>query len=271
MPSTPISATSRDWPPNAAPRAATALPRKMAIHPGAGAGHQRGLHALRAKRSFGRGRSSTAFAKNPGAGVVGVDGEMLDRPHLSRAERLLGRAERSPPAIAQVSGRGGAVRRASAPSRPDWRDGRGARHCRSTSRRASAHVACSCAGSAFRPAPNLLPSPPPGRGLDLSQAGRGRAERQGGSGGRERKRAGGERRRGERREQLMAWSPTPRLGRTHATGIAFAGSGAPARAGLSARRTVHRELRSRASRRNTRGSRPARSGASRRCRRGRPR
>lgn len=33
-----------------------------------------------------------AFAGNPGAGVVGVDGEMLDRPHLLRAERLLDRA-----------------------------------------------------------------------------------------------------------------------------------------------------------------------------------
>lgn len=34
-----------------------------------------------------------AFAANPGAGVVGVDGEMLDRPHVKRAERLLARAE----------------------------------------------------------------------------------------------------------------------------------------------------------------------------------
>jgi citrate lyase subunit beta/citryl-CoA lyase len=33
-----------------------------------------------------------AFAANPGAGVVGVEGEMLDLPHLKRAERLLGRA-----------------------------------------------------------------------------------------------------------------------------------------------------------------------------------
>ena len=34
-----------------------------------------------------------AFAANPGVGVVGVGGEMLDRPHLKRAERLLARAE----------------------------------------------------------------------------------------------------------------------------------------------------------------------------------
>ncbi|HEU6442874.1 MAG TPA: HpcH/HpaI aldolase/citrate lyase family protein, partial [Microvirga sp.] len=33
-----------------------------------------------------------AFRTNPGAGVVGVNGEMLDRPHLLRAERLLRRA-----------------------------------------------------------------------------------------------------------------------------------------------------------------------------------
>jgi citrate lyase subunit beta/citryl-CoA lyase len=30
-----------------------------------------------------------AFKANPGAGVVGINGEMLDRPHLLRAERLL--------------------------------------------------------------------------------------------------------------------------------------------------------------------------------------
>ncbi|HEV2563782.1 MAG TPA: CoA ester lyase [Microvirga sp.] len=35
-----------------------------------------------------------AFKASPGAGVVGVDGEMLDRPHLLRAERLLRRAGR---------------------------------------------------------------------------------------------------------------------------------------------------------------------------------
>lgn len=31
------------------------------------------------------------FADNPGAGVIGLNGEMLDRPHLKRAERLLKR------------------------------------------------------------------------------------------------------------------------------------------------------------------------------------
>ncbi|MDQ4061481.1 MAG: CoA ester lyase [Pseudomonadota bacterium] len=36
-----------------------------------------------------------AFAERPGAGVVGVAGEMLDRPHLTRAERLLERARQA--------------------------------------------------------------------------------------------------------------------------------------------------------------------------------
>jgi citrate lyase subunit beta/citryl-CoA lyase len=33
-----------------------------------------------------------AFAKSPGAGVVGIGGVMYDRPHLARAERLIARA-----------------------------------------------------------------------------------------------------------------------------------------------------------------------------------
>jgi len=33
-----------------------------------------------------------AFAANPGAGVVGIEGVMYDRPHLARAERLLARS-----------------------------------------------------------------------------------------------------------------------------------------------------------------------------------
>jgi len=35
-----------------------------------------------------------AFAANPGAGVLGLGGQMLDRPHLLRAERILERAAR---------------------------------------------------------------------------------------------------------------------------------------------------------------------------------
>lgn len=33
-----------------------------------------------------------AFSANPEAGVIGIDGEMLDRPHLKRAERVLARS-----------------------------------------------------------------------------------------------------------------------------------------------------------------------------------
>lgn len=35
-----------------------------------------------------------AFAANPSAGVVNLDGEMFDRPHLTRAERLIARLSR---------------------------------------------------------------------------------------------------------------------------------------------------------------------------------
>ena len=32
-----------------------------------------------------------AFADNPTSGVIGLDGEMLDKPHLERARKLLAR------------------------------------------------------------------------------------------------------------------------------------------------------------------------------------
>jgi len=34
-----------------------------------------------------------AFAAQPGAGAVSMNGRMLDRPHLRSAERILARAE----------------------------------------------------------------------------------------------------------------------------------------------------------------------------------
>jgi citrate lyase subunit beta/citryl-CoA lyase len=34
-----------------------------------------------------------AFAANPGAGTVGIDGKMFDRPHLARAKALLERTK----------------------------------------------------------------------------------------------------------------------------------------------------------------------------------
>ena len=50
----------------------------------------RGMHPEDVKaairKSFG---SLAAFAAQPGAGAVGIDGKMYDRPHLVRAQRLL--------------------------------------------------------------------------------------------------------------------------------------------------------------------------------------
>jgi citrate lyase subunit beta/citryl-CoA lyase len=37
-----------------------------------------------------------AFADNPTAGVIGMDGEMLDKPHLERAKKLLARVAAAP-------------------------------------------------------------------------------------------------------------------------------------------------------------------------------
>ena len=37
-----------------------------------------------------------AFAAKPGAGTVGIDGKMYDRPHLTRAQALLARLGASP-------------------------------------------------------------------------------------------------------------------------------------------------------------------------------
>ena len=36
-----------------------------------------------------------AFANQPDAGVIGIDGQMYDRPHLRRAERLLARVPKT--------------------------------------------------------------------------------------------------------------------------------------------------------------------------------
>lgn len=44
-----------------------------------------------------------AFAARPGVGTVALDGRMLDRPHLSQAERVLARAQR---AVARRAGPG---------------------------------------------------------------------------------------------------------------------------------------------------------------------
>jgi citrate lyase subunit beta / citryl-CoA lyase len=46
------------------------------------------------KQAIARARAIVdAFAANPDLGVIGVDGEMIDRPHIKRAERLLAAAK----------------------------------------------------------------------------------------------------------------------------------------------------------------------------------
>lgn len=63
---------------------------KMAIHPGQVAIINEAFTPSAA--TVARARAIVAaFAANPEAGVVGLDGEMLDRPHFLRAERLLAR------------------------------------------------------------------------------------------------------------------------------------------------------------------------------------
>ncbi len=46
------------------------------------------------RRADRKGASAVvaAFAANPGAGAVGIDGVMYDRPHLARAQKLLAAA-----------------------------------------------------------------------------------------------------------------------------------------------------------------------------------
>jgi len=65
---------------------------KMAIHPGQVATindvFTPALTAIAKAQAI-----VAAFAATPGAGVVGIDGVMYDRPHLARAERLLARAK----------------------------------------------------------------------------------------------------------------------------------------------------------------------------------
>lgn len=66
---------------------------KMAIHPAQVATINQVFTPSAADVARAR-RIVEAFAAAGDAGVVGLDGEMLDRPHLTRAERLLARARR---------------------------------------------------------------------------------------------------------------------------------------------------------------------------------
>ena len=77
-----------------APRYRDRAPRRLhraARHPsGAGGGDQRGVHAEREQIEKAKAIVA-AFAAKPGAGAVGIDGKMYDRPHLKRAQALLAR------------------------------------------------------------------------------------------------------------------------------------------------------------------------------------
>lgn len=63
---------------------------KMAIHPAQVAVINEAFTPTDAALAQAR-KVVAAFAQSPGVGVVGIDGEMFDRPHLRRAERLLAR------------------------------------------------------------------------------------------------------------------------------------------------------------------------------------
>jgi citrate lyase subunit beta/citryl-CoA lyase len=65
---------------------------KLAIHPDQVAT----INAVFTPSAEAIARAQTivdAFTNNPDAGVLGIDGEMLDRPHVKRAERLLAAAK----------------------------------------------------------------------------------------------------------------------------------------------------------------------------------
>lgn len=65
---------------------------KMAIHPAQVPVINDAFTPTEAAIATAR-RIVAAFAAAPDAGVVGIEGEMIDRPHLTRAERLLARLE----------------------------------------------------------------------------------------------------------------------------------------------------------------------------------
>ncbi len=64
---------------------------KAAIHPGQIAAINRAFTPGDAAIAWAR-KVVAAFAANPDAGVIGLDGKMLDRPHLRAAQRVLDRA-----------------------------------------------------------------------------------------------------------------------------------------------------------------------------------
>ncbi len=69
---------------------------KMAIHPEQVAPINEAFSPTDAELARAR-RIVAAFAASPGAGVLSYDGEMVDRPHLIQARRVLALAERAGP------------------------------------------------------------------------------------------------------------------------------------------------------------------------------
>jgi citrate lyase subunit beta / citryl-CoA lyase len=62
---------------------------KIAIHPAQVPVINRGFSATEEELAWAR-KVVTAFAENPNAGTIALDGKMVDKPHLTSARRLLG-------------------------------------------------------------------------------------------------------------------------------------------------------------------------------------
>jgi citrate lyase subunit beta/citryl-CoA lyase len=90
----PIDTLEADFRDEAALRAACSTARregftgKIAIHPAQVAAINEGFRPTAEEVAFAR-RVSAAFAADPGIGTVGLDGRMLDMPHLRQAQRVL--------------------------------------------------------------------------------------------------------------------------------------------------------------------------------------
>jgi citrate lyase subunit beta / citryl-CoA lyase len=90
----PIDTLEPDFRDEAALHAACAAARregftgKIAIHPAQVAPINAGFRPTAEEVAFAR-RVVETFAANPGLGTVGMDGRMLDMPHLRQAERVL--------------------------------------------------------------------------------------------------------------------------------------------------------------------------------------
>ncbi|NOG72089.1 CoA ester lyase [Roseicella sp. DB1501] len=93
----PIDSLEPDFRDESGLRAACAAARregftgKIAIHPAQVGPINEGFRPTEAEVAFAR-RVVAAFAASPGIGTVGMDGKMLDRPHLRQAERVLAAA-----------------------------------------------------------------------------------------------------------------------------------------------------------------------------------